>query len=195
MRKKVRLNPSLLLSAYSQGYFPMPDSHSDDILWYRPDPRAILPLDAFHVSHSFRRRLNKQSFQISFDQDFQKIMECCALHPDTWINNEFIDAYCRLFELGYAHSVEVWCDDKLAGGTYGVGLAGAFFAESMFHFVTDASKVALYALTEHLRQQGFSLLEIQFLTPHLESLGAIEISDSDYIKRLTHALSLNPQFL
>lgn len=184
---KETLTPEFLLSAYSQGYFPMPDE-SGEVLWYKPDPRAILPLDAFHVSRSLRRKINQKTFSITFDQSFRQVMEACAKHPKTWITPEFIEVYTKLFELGYAHSVEVWEDGTLVGGTYGPSLGKAFFAESMFHLSTDASKIALYSLVEKLKELDFTLLEIQFLTPHLASLGAIEVSDEAYMHMLRKAL-------
>lgn len=188
------LNPELLYAAYSQGYFPMPDGDSEQILWFRPDPRAVIPLDNFHVSRSLKRKLNKEDFKVSYDQDFERVMLGCADHPNTWINEEFISVYTRLHSLGLAHSVEVWSDSKLIGGTYGVCLGGAFFAESKFHKRADASKIALYFLVKRMLERGFTLLECQFLTPHLQTLGAIEISDADYIDRLGHALEQRVSF-
>src|SRR5262245_62014455 len=126
-----KLHPELLLYAYSQGYFPMPDAISGEIQWYRPDPRTILPLHGFHISHSLKARLKRNDFVVSFDRSFCEVMRCCAQRQDTWINSEFLRAYAELFELGWAHSVEVWMDDELVGGLYGVALKGAFFGESM----------------------------------------------------------------
>lgn len=173
----------------------MPDGNSREILWFRPDPRAIIPLDGFHVSRSLRRKLNKQVFTVSFDKAFSDVMKGCAEHPETWINQEFMDVYGQMHRLGLAHSVEVWSNQELVGGTYGVCLGGAFFAESKFHRKTDASKLALYYLVEHMQRQGLTLLECQFLTPHLESLGAIEVSDHDYLKLLKEALKLEVSFI
>lgn len=184
------LPPELLVGAYSKGYFPMPDQKTGEIHWYRPDPRAILPLDGFHVSHSLRKTLNKQLYSTTFDTAFNEVMQGCAKRPETWITDVFFTAYRELFRLGIGHSVEVW--DKhgtLVGGLYGLSLNGAFFAESKFHTATDASKVALYFLVERLNKQGFQLLEVQFMTEHLKSLGAIELPDSEYILRLKKALS------
>lgn len=191
-----RLPPDLLVQAYASGYFPMPDSATGEIHWYRPDPRAIFPLDGFHVSVSLKKRLKKEPFTITFDTAFTDVMKGCAARPDTWINDEFLAAYTKLHTLGIAHSVEVWNKktQKLVGGVYGLSLNGAFFAESKFHTETDASKAALYFLVEKLRKQGFLLLEVQFMTPHLKSLGAVEISDEEYTKRLQEALSKTPSF-
>lgn len=192
---KVTLTTDLLVAAYSHGYFPMPHPETEEICWFHPDPRAILPLDRFHVSRSLRRSMAKQPFRITFDQDFSGVMDGCADRNETWINAEIRQAFTGLFRDGYGHSVEVWLDDELVGGTYGLAIGGAFFAESMFHRVTDASKVALFGLTEQLKKQGFLLLEVQFLTKHLASLGAIEISANDYIRRLHEALRQKKSFL
>ena len=191
---KQLLNPAVLIAAYSHGYFPMPDPVSNEVQWYRPDPRAIIPLDKFHVSHSLRRRLNKNTYTVTYDQQFRQVMQDCANREETWITPEFIEIYLQLFELGKAHSIEIWDGERLIGGTYGVCIGGAFFAESMFHIATDASKLALYFLVERLKQQGFTLLECQFRTPHLSSLGAIEITDEAYMAKLSHAIKQNLSF-
>lgn len=183
-----------LLNAYAQGFFPMPHPETQEIEWYRPNPRAVLPLDQFHCSRSLNKTLRQGVFSFSFNQNFSEVMECCSKRPETWINEEFKTAYKKLFELGYAHSVEVWQDSDLVGGVYGVQVGGAFFAESMFSKKTDASKTALYHLTQHLLKQQFTLLEVQFLTPHLKSLGAIEIPDSTYEKLLKDAIRLPCRF-
>jgi leucyl/phenylalanyl-tRNA--protein transferase len=179
-----------LLWAYSQGFFPMPEPQTEVIEWYRPDPRAILPLDKFHVSRSLRKVLKENLFSVTHTQDFNQVISGCAARAETWISSEFIRAYEELHLMGHAHSVEVWSGDQLVGGVYGVQIGGAFFAESMFSKKDNASKVALYDLTSHLRKNGFLLLEIQFLTPHLTSLGAIEIPDSDYMTILKNALKV-----
>lgn len=192
--KRYTLNPELLHAAYSQGYFPMPDGDSADILWFRPDPRAIIPLDGFHVSRSLRRKINKSIFTISYNQAFTEVMRGCSEHAETWINSEFMHVYGQMHKLGLAHSVEVWHEKKLVGGTYGVCLGGAFFAESKFHRKTDASKIALYYLVKRMQEKGLTLLECQFLTPHLQSLGAIEVSDHEYLSLLKEALNVEAQF-
>lgn len=191
---KPALYPELLEEAYCQGFFPMPDPKTGKIQFLRPDPRAVFPLDGFHTSRSLRRTLNRGIYEISFDQNFPDIMNGCANREETWITEEFFLGYQWLHQLGKAHSVEVWEKQALVGGAYGVSFGAAFFAESMFHTKTDASKVGLYYLVEHLRSCGFVLLEVQFLTPHLESLGAIEISDSDYQKCLKAALKKQASF-
>ena len=190
----LRLNPQILYTAYSQGYFPMPDDRTGEILWYRPDPRTIFPLDQFHVSRSLRRTLNKKIFKVTFNKAFREVMEGCADRKETWIDEEFIAAYSRLHSIGAAQSVEVWQDGTLVGGVYGVSFGGGFFAESMFHRATDASKVALYFLIEKLKERRFILLEAQFMTPHLGRLGAIEISDREYMEILAKALALDVYF-
>lgn len=185
-----KLNTYLLKLAYSQGYFPMPEPLTGEILWYKPDPRAIIPLNGFHVSRSLRRKINKNIFDITMDKDFLGVMKGCANRPETWINNEFLSVYHEMFKQGMAHSVEISLNGKLVGGTYGVCLGGAFFAESKFHIITDASKIALFYLVEYLREKEFILLEVQFLTPHLKSLVAIEIPIDEYLNKLELAVSL-----
>ncbi len=172
----------------------MPHSETEVIEWYRPDPRAILPLNGFHVSKSLKKTLHKNEFTVTRDTAFKEVMLGCAERESTWINDEFLSAYTYLFELGATHSVEVWKENKLVGGVYGLALGRAFFAESKFHRETDASKVALYHLTEHLKKQGFKLLEVQFLTDHLKTLGAIEIPDSKYQKLLRDAIQSKAEF-
>lgn len=178
------LETDFLLSAYASGYFPMPEPHTEEIKWYFPEPRAILPLEGFHCSRTLSRTLRRGEYQVSYDKNFVGVMKACAARKDTWINKEFIKAYTKLHELGFAHSVEVWCEKTLVGGLYGVSIGGAFFAESKFHEKTDASKVALYFLVQELKKRGFGLLEVQFLTPHLKSLGVIEVSSIEYLKIL-----------
>ena len=166
----------------------------DSIEWFSPDPRGIIPLDAFHVPHALERTLRRGVFEIRFDTVFAQIMRKCALREETWINREIIQSYTHLHEIGHAHSVEAWADGKLAGGLYGVTLGGAFFGESMFHEVTDASKVALVALVERLRARKFILLDTQWRTPHLQRFGAIELSRRQYMHLLTRAVALSRSF-
>lgn len=187
------LRPEVLISAYAQGYFPMPDCEDGSINWYRPDPRAVLPLGSFHRSRSLRRLVNQGQYRVTYSQSFGDVMRLCADRQETWISEEFIQAYTELHVLSLAHSVEIWLNDELAGGVYGVALRAAFFAESMFHRHSNASKLALYHLHERLLLCGYSLFECQFLTPHLQSLGAIGIPDSTYQKILKEALSLSPR--
>lgn len=189
-----RLDSETLIRAYAAGYFPMGEPKTGEIFWYLPKTRAIIPLDKFHVSHSLRKKLRQETFRVTFDQAFASIMQGCANRTETWITAEFIRAYTELHYLGLAHSVEVWQGENLVGGVYGVSLGGAFFAESMFHKARDASKVALYYLVERLNQRGFQLLETQFLTPHLASLGAVEIPGDQYQQRLHSALQRATQW-
>jgi len=183
----MQLTPALLERAYRGGIFPMPDFFGL-IQWYRPDPRAVLPLDKFHASRSLTRKLKSELFTVTFDKNFTGVMCGCANRKPTWINRDFIDAYGQLHAMGKAHSVEVWQDGNLVGGTYGVHLGGAFFAESKFHTVTDASKIALANLVTHLRERDFKLLEVQYLTPHLAQFGVIEVPHLEYMTLLGEAL-------
>ena len=189
--RRLTLTPEGVELAYRHGIFPMADEQSDEVLWFRPDPRAIIPLDGFHVSRSLARTRRRALFEIRVDTDFEGVMRGCADRREgSWISDRFVEVYGALHRAGKAHSVEVWREGGLVGGTYGVALGGAFMAESMFHRVTDASKVALAALVERLRARRFALLDVQYVTPHLESLGAVEISRREYERRLEHALAL-----
>lgn len=183
------LNPALLLSAYAQGIFPMSESRDDpEIFWVDPQQRGILPLDGFRISRSLAKTLRRGDFRISFDQDFAAVVQGCADREETWINDTIFNLYTTLHRQGDAHSVEVWQDDALVGGAYGVTVGAAFFGESMFSKATNASKVALAYLVDRLRLGGFQLCDTQFITDHLASLGAIEISRADYRKRLHKAI-------
>jgi leucyl/phenylalanyl-tRNA--protein transferase len=190
---KDSIPPDLLLEAYASGIFPMgmPDG---EIRWYSPDPRGILPLEEFHTPHGLKRVLKNRSWDIRIDTAFQEVMQACASLEETWITAVIAQSYSLLFESGHAHSVEVWQDDKLAGGLYGVSIGGAFFGESMFHRVTDASKVALWHLVEILKKGGFTLLDSQWTTPHLEQFGAREIPRTDYLEKLAAALTIKTTF-
>lgn len=185
---KTALATELLISAYANGYFPMPHPETEEICWFHPDPRAILPLNNFHVSRSLLRTMRRKSFRVSIDEAFEGVIDACADRKETWINQEIRTAFVELFRQGHGHSVEVWNGEELVGGTYGIAIRGAFFAESMFHRETDASKIALFTLVNHLVRRGMNLLEVQFITPHLASLGAVEISSDDYMERLRLAL-------
>ena len=167
-----------------------------DIAWFSPDPRAIIPLDdRFHIPPGLKRLLKKERFQITFDSDFGAIIRACAkAHGSTWISKEIIRNYSQLHKLGFAHSVEAWLEDKLAGGLYGVHIGSAFFGESMFHNVTDASKVALVALVERLRAKHFTLLDTQWTTPHLLQFGTYEIPKSEYMELLSKAITQQRKF-
>jgi len=188
------IEPELLVQGYRLGVFPMA-MEDDSIGWFSPDPRAIMPLDGFHVPHALRRVAGKKLFEIKIDNRFGEVIRACAKRKDTWINQEIIESYERLHQLGHAHSVEAWSKNKLAGGLYGVAIGGAFFGESMFHRVSDASKIALVALVEHLRARKFALLDTQWLTPHLRQFGAIEISRDHYLRLLARAVELPRKFV
>jgi leucyl/phenylalanyl-tRNA---protein transferase len=183
------LDPILLINAYAQGIFPMADQFGK-IRWYAPDPRAILEHENLYVSRSLRATLRKRIYKVSIDTAFESVMRCCAQREDTWINESFISTYTQLHYFGLAHSVETWKDGELVGGLYGVSLGGAFMGESMFSRATDASKVCLVALVEHLQAQGFVLHDVQYWTPHLASLGVTEIPRKLYEQRLKAALQL-----
>jgi len=187
------IEPEVLLQGYRLGVFPMAMADGA-IEWFSPDPRAILPLKEFHVPHTVERAIRKGVFEIRIDVAFAEVMRECARRPETWINDEIIASYVRLHQLGYAHSIEAWQDGKLAGGLYGVAIGGAFFGESMFHHARDASKVALLGLVEHLRSRRFVLLDTQWLTPHLQQFGAIEIPRAKYLHLLTMAVNLPRTF-
>jgi leucyl/phenylalanyl-tRNA--protein transferase len=183
------LTPDILLKAYINGVFPMDVDGS--VQWFSPDPRAIIPLDRFHASKTTLQTYRNGRFEIRVDTAFEPVMRECGRRAEgTWISEEIIAAYCRLHELGYAHSVEAWDEDTLAGGLYGVAVGGAFFGESMFHRKRDASKVALVALVERMRSRGFALLDTQFITPHLARFGALEIPRDAYLRRLWAAVQI-----
>ena len=188
------IDPEVLLQGYQLGVFPMAMADGA-IQWFSPDPRAILPLEGFHVPRTLERKFAKGTFEIRFDVSFVEVMRECARRPETWINEEMIASYTRLHQLGHAHSVEAWQDGKLAGGLYGVAIGGAFFGESMFHHVRDASKIALVGLANHLRARKFLLLDTQWVTPHLEKFGAVEIPRAKYLHLLTTAVNLPRRFL
>ncbi len=192
------LTPQLLLSGYCQGLFPLADEDGR-IYWYDPDPRAIIPLDRFHVPRSLRRIIRQKQFDIRIDTAFTAVMEACAApapgREDSWIDANILQAYTRLHRLGFAHSVEMWQADQLVGGLYGVAIQGFFAGESMFSHVDNSSKVALVFLVERLRQKKFHLLDTQFMTEHLSRFGAIEISAAEYRRQLSRALLLPTNFL
>ena len=188
------LAPGTLLAAYRQGLFPMRLRAGGDVAWWSPDPRGVLPLDGLHVSRSLRRAARR--FRVTVDHDFLGVVRGCAdpARPSGWIDDDFVAAYHRLHELGWAHSIEVWDDAEvgapvLAGGLYGVAIGGLFAAESKFHRVRDASKVAVVALVELLRAHDASLLDVQWTTPHLATLGVVDVARAEYRRRLADALT------
>ncbi len=204
--KRLPLTPQVLVAAYANGIFPM--DVEGEIQWFSPDPRAIIPLDAFRASKTCLQTYRSGRFEIRINTAFEEVMRGCSDRREgTWISEEIVRAYCRLHELGLAHSVESWRAldrlsgvgqgqaGELAGGLYGVAIGGAFFGESMFSRHRDASKVALVALVEQMRSRGFTLLDVQFTTPHLQRFGAVEISRDEYLERLKDALAVKTSFV
>ena len=190
-----KLTPELLLHGYSVGIFPMSESRDDpEIFWVDPQRRGILPLDGFHTSRSLARAMRRSTWTITTDHDFRGVLDGCADRPDTWINAKIRALYNALHERGQAHSLEVWEDGTLVGGVYGVVLGSAFFGESMFSRRTNASKIALACLVDRLRQGGFTLFDTQFITDHLASLGAVEISRAQYLDHLADAKERSASF-
>jgi leucyl/phenylalanyl-tRNA--protein transferase len=185
-----KLFPERLLTAYRRGIFPW-YGEGEPVCWWSPDPRAIIELDSFHVSRRLRRTLRSRRFTWTVNQAFGDVIRACADRPEegTWITADMIRAYEELHQLGHAHSVEAWSEGSLAGGVYGVAVGGLFAGESMFSRRTDGSKVALVYLVERLRQRGFHLFDIQLITDHTASLGAIEIPRREYLARLRRAIS------
>ncbi len=180
------LEPGTVLDAYRRGLFPM---RADGVLaWWSPDPRGVIPLDGFRVSRSLRAAIRR--FELRVDTEFEAVMRACAdpRRPHGWIDESFVGAYVRLHELGWAHSVEAWREGELAGGLYGLRIGGLFAGESMFHRVSDASKVACWATVELLRLDGAQLFDVQWTTPHLRSLGAVDVTRAEYLRRLAGAL-------
>jgi len=197
------LRPRTLIAAYASGAFPMPDPEDGSrMLWFSPDPRGLLPLDErFHVPRRLQRTIRQGRFVLTIDRAFEAVMRGCAQRKEgTWITRDFIEAYGRLHQLGLAHSVEAWEPDAVgtpappAGGVYGVALGGAFFAESMFHRRTDAGKVALVGLIQHLRRRGFVLCDVQWLTRHLHQFGAYAVPRAEYLSLLSQALAARVHF-
>lgn len=192
------LEPERLLDAYRHGVFPWPIDDEDLMLWWSPDPRAILPLDGMYISKRLRRTLRSGKFRVTCNQAFAEVLANCASGPGreggTWLTNQMMAAYVRLHKLGHAHSIEVWHDNQLAGGTYGVAIGGLFAAESMFYRVRDASKVALAHLVNHLSERGYQLLDVQQWTPHTGTLGVVEITRDEYLARLATAVELPVTF-
>ena len=201
MTDDLRLTPTLLLRAYANGIFPMGDE-TGAVHWYAPDPRAVLPLDAFHIPDTLDRRVRRREFRVTSNEAFDRVIQHCADRDRTWITPRIIDAYTALHERGFAHSVEAWtrpeanaeaeadAEPVLAGGLYGVQLAGGFFGESMFYTVSNASKVALVHLVRQLRAGGAVLLDVQYSNAHLEQFGVVEIPREAYLEHLADALTV-----
>ena len=194
-----RLTPQLILQAYPLGYFPMSeDRHAREVFWVRPDVRGVLPIRGLHVPRSLAKRVRQHAFDVRVDTAFCAVMEGCAAPQtdrwQTWINDQILDTYGQLHEMGYAHSVEAWLDGELAGGLYGVAIGGAFFGESMFSVVTDASKVCLVHLAARLLAGGYVLHDTQFTTDHLRRFGAEDVPARDYANRLKRAVAARADF-
>lgn len=191
------LTPDILIMAYESGYFPMAESReSDELFWFNPDPRAIIPLDNWHLSRSLKKSIRRRPYRITVNQAFAHTMQKCAAprseDRDSWINEDIIGIYCELHELGYAHSIECWQDSTLVGGLYGVSRGGAFFGESMFSTARDASKIAYATLLEIILQAGYALLDTQFVNDHLLQFGVTNIPKEEYLQRLSNALTISP---
>jgi leucyl/phenylalanyl-tRNA--protein transferase len=187
----VDLSPESILLAYRRGLFPMADPIDGRVAWYDADPRGIIPLDDFHAPRRLVRYM--KGFEFAFDRDFEGVIDGCA-RPVTWISRDIREAYVALHKKGIAHSVEAWKGGRLAGGLYGVHIAGAFMAESMFHAVSNASGACIVRLVDHLKSRGFALLDIQQVLPNTARYGAVEISREDYLRRLESALRLSPRW-
>jgi len=193
------LTPQIVLDAYSKGLFPMAENRRDkQLFWIDPEVRGILPLDTFHIPRSLKKKIRNNPFEVRFDHNFAAVIRACAQQKpkrrETWINDEIIELYTKLFCMRHAHSVECWREEKLVGGLYGISIGGAFFGESMFSSERDSSKIALVHLVARLNLAGFTLLDTQFITEHLKQFGAIEISRMEYHKILNGALNLNVGF-
>jgi leucyl/phenylalanyl-tRNA---protein transferase len=188
------LKPENMIRLYASGAFPMADEKTGSINWYLPDIRTIIPLDDFNIPRSTKKTIEEKNFEIKFDTDFEGVLEGCADRESTWISEELKSAYRRLKKRGHIHTVETWNNGKLVGGLYGVTFRGAFFGESMFSKVSQASKAALASLLKHLREKEFVLLDVQYMTEHLKMFGAIEISFEEYTKLLHRAFAKASEF-
>lgn len=192
------LSPQRLLRAYREGIFPW-YSENEPILWWSPDPRGVIPLNKFYINRTIQKILKRETFEIRVNTAFEEVIRSCAVREGSprsgWITEDMISAYTNLCKMGFAHSVEAWKDGKLAGGLYGVAICGMFAGESMFHGESNASKVALCALVERMKERGYSLLDCQMVTEVTSKMGAIEISRTDYLKRLKIALKVQCSFL
>lgn len=189
-----QLTTDLLLAAYSQGYFPMGDERGE-VEWHSPDPRAVFPLEAVRPNARFRRWLRNSGLHCTIDNGFENVMrQCSTVHGDSWITEEMIAIYTALHRIGHAHSVETWKGEALVGGIYGVSIGAAFFGESMFSLLPNASKAAFYHLAEHLRHRGFVLLDTQYLNDHTASLGAFEVARKDFLAILATATASSMEF-
>lgn len=186
----MKIDPNELLYAYTQGYFPMAiPEEENEIYWFKPEKRGIIPLNEFHISKNLKRLYKSGKFEIRINTAFEEVMRLCADRSSTWISEDIIESYVYLHKAGHAWSFETWQNDELVGGLYGVSIQHAFFGESMFHRITDASKIALIALVEFLKKEHFLLLDTQYINDHLLQFGAKEITDVEYMKLLKEALA------
>jgi len=191
---KELIQPDNMIRLYASGAFPMADEKTGTINWYMPDVRTIIPLDNFNIPRSAKKTIEEENFEIKIDTDFEGVLAGCADRESTWISEELIYAYRRLKKRGFIHTVETWKDEELVGGLYGVTFRGAFFGESMFSKVSQASKAALVALLKHLKEKDFVLLDVQYMTEHLKMFGATEISFEEYTKLLHNAYTKMCEF-
>lgn len=191
----MELTPEMVLNAYCNACFPMGEEGSDEISWYRPDPRTIIPLDSFHIPRSLKRILNRRDYEVRFNTRFRDVIRYCRdRHQGIWISDKILEVYEKLHETGFAHSLEIFKENELAGGLYGVAIGGAFFGESMFYLKTNCSKIALCELVAWMRQKKMQLLDTQFPTPHLARFNIQMIPDADYFKLLQKAIRAKVSF-
>ncbi|MGB8317611.1 MAG: leucyl/phenylalanyl-tRNA--protein transferase [Ignavibacteriaceae bacterium] len=188
------LEPGNMLRLYARGAFPMADEKTGEISWYLPEIRTIIPLDNYNFPRSLRKSMDKTGYEVRYDFDFLSVVKACADRENTWISEELIKAYLRLYSLRHIHTVEIYQQNKLIGGLYGITFKGAFFGESMFSKISQASKIALIKLIEHLNKKNFTLLDVQYLTPHLKMFGASEISFEEYNRLLLLAYQNEADF-
>lgn len=191
---KDHLKPEIMLQLYSQGAFPMADEETGIINWYLPEKRTVIPLDKYNYPRSLKKTISESNFEFKTDSDFLSVVKNCANRKPTWISEELINAYLKLAKLGFIHTVETWQKGKLVGGLYGITIKGAFFGESMFSKVSQASKAALIILIEHLNKKNFKLLDVQYISPHLKMFGAVEISFEEFQDLLLKAYNINCEF-
>ncbi len=183
-----QLTPNILLAGYTEGIFPM--AEGNDIFWYSPEERGVIPLDdRFHINHGLRRAMRKKPFEIHINRDFEGVIRACGERQETWIDERIVKAYCALYDRGFGLSVECWDEDGLQGGLYGIAYKKAFFGESMFSRKSNASKIAMVHLVEHLRARDFLLLDTQWVTSHLQTFGGYSISREEYLDQLANALA------
>ena len=189
------INSEIVLSAYTQGFFPMADENTGEIFWHSPDPRAVFPLDNLKKPKSLLKSSRKKGFKYSVNADFEFVIRACADRDDTWISEDIISIYQDLHENGHAHSVETWMNNEIVGGLYGIAIGGAFFGESMFNLESEAAKASFFYLVEYIKSKGFILLDSQYINPFTEQLGAVEITRDNYLSFLQEALILPVSFI